>query len=132
MQYQQILVLNQEIYRLKSEKDIEITKNKGLKQKLKELSKNFNYNYNVSMENQKDKQDLNKVLKDFRDWLKFFAVPRVTKGFMNNNTFFPEMAVDSSKQSFAALLPKDDATNYKLLRPNFFIFFEAYEGIIMA
>lgn len=44
-------MLNQEIYRLKSEKDIEITKNKGLKQKLKELSKNFNYNYNVSMEN---------------------------------------------------------------------------------
>lgn len=29
-------------------------------------------------------------------------------------------------------MPKDDTTNYKLLRPNFFIYFEAYEGIIMT
>lgn len=76
---------------LRQQKETEVKKNKGLKQKLKELSKNFNYNYNVSMENEKDKEDLNKVLKDFRDWLKFFAVPRISKGMMNNNTFFPEM-----------------------------------------
>lgn len=75
------------------------------------------------MENEKDKQDLNKVLKDFRDWLKFFAVPRVSKGMMNNNTFFPEMTLENGKDNYEGLLPKDDTTNYKLLRPNFFIYF---------
>lgn len=42
------------------------------------------------------------------------------------------MNLDSSKDTYSNMLPNEDETNYKLLRPNFFIYFEAYEGIIMA
>ena len=123
MQHEEICVLNQIIHKLKNEKEAETKKTAGLKQKLKELAKNYNYTYNVTADNERDKQDLNKVLKDFRDWLKFISVPRVSKGMMNDNTFFPEMVVPQTAETYGLVLPKDDLSNYKLLRPNFFIYF---------
>lgn len=51
MQAEEILSLNQIIYKLKHDKESEIKKTSGLKQKLKELSKNYNYSYNMSVDN---------------------------------------------------------------------------------
>lgn len=36
------------------------------------------------------------------------------------------MVVDNHAETYGLVLPKDDQSNYKLLRPNFFIYFEAY------
>ena len=132
MQHEQLYTLTQSLHKLKTDRDAEIKKTSGLKQKLKDLSKNYNYSYNASADNETNKQDLSQILKDFRDWLQFITVPRMAKGMMNNNTFFPEMIIQNAKETYGLILPKDDPVNYKILKPNFFIYFEAYEGIIIA
>lgn len=80
---------------VKEEKENELKKNKGLKQKIKELTKSFNYSYNGAIDNDKDQGDLHNVIRDFREWLKFYSVERISKGMTNNSTFFPEAAVEN-------------------------------------
>jgi predicted DNA binding CopG/RHH family protein len=70
----------------------------------------------VNPDQEEDKQDLDKIIKEFKEWLMIISVPKV--------------ATHSSAQG-EQQQKLGDEVNVKLLRPNFYIFFEAFENTLL-
>lgn len=67
----------------------------------------------VNPDQEEDKQDLDKIIKEFKDWLMIISVPKVP-------TNHPQQHQDSQERI------NNEEVNVKLIRPNFYIFFEAF------
>jgi hypothetical protein len=67
----------------------------------------------VNPDQEEDKQDLDKIIKEFKEWLMIISVPKVAL---------------SGEQVQGR---SGEEVNVKLLRPNFYIFFEAFEGTLI-
>lgn len=121
-----------------------ITKIKILKEKNKQLLHSFNFSIVVNPDQEEDKLELDKIIKSFQEWLKIISVPRVNynssginpQAFMENlnasnndstkNSTMPLATNNGSNQNLSdqsEYLPDPENINYKLLKPNFFIFF---------
>jgi hypothetical protein len=121
-----------------------ITKIKILKEKNKQLLHSFNFSIVVNPDQEEDKLELDKIIKSFQEWLKIISVPRVNynssginpQTFMENlnasnndstkNSTTPPATNNGSNQNLSdqsEYLPDPENINYKLLKPNFFIFF---------
>ena len=83
---------------------------KMLKDKNKQLLNYFNMSNLANPDQEEDKHDLDKVIKEFKEWLQVISVPKVGQGG------------DQPQQKELAF----GEVNAKLLRPNFYIFFEAF------
>jgi hypothetical protein len=62
----------------KNEKERAMNKIKILKEKNKQLLNYFNLSNVVNPDQEEDKQDLDKIIKEFKDWLKVISVPKVS------------------------------------------------------
>lgn len=67
----------------------------------------------VNPDQEEDKQDLDKIIKEFKDWLMIISVPKVPNSH-------PPQHQDSQERI------NSEEVNVKLIRPNFYIFFEAF------
>lgn len=54
------------------------------------------------------------------------SIPRVNGSTIDTKSLLEDMTIKEKEY-----MPDPDNLNYKLLKPNFFIFFEAYEKTIM-
>lgn len=73
----------------------------------------------VNPDQEEDKQDLDKIIKEFKDWLMIISVPKVP----NQN---PQPQQDPQERM------NNEEVNVKLIRPNFYIFFEAFENTLLV
>ena len=56
-----------------------------LKDKNRQLLNYFNMNNAVNPDHQEEKQDLDKIIKEFKDWLMIISVPKVNLNFIPQN-----------------------------------------------
>lgn len=56
-----------------------------LKDKNRQLLNYFNMNNAVNPDQQEEKQDLDKIIKEFKDWLMIISVPKVNLNFIPQN-----------------------------------------------
>lgn len=73
----------------------------------------------VNPDQEEDKQDLDKIIKEFKEWLMIVSVPKVNSIQGNKNQEDNQESVQNNE------------VNVKLLKPNFYIFFEAFENTLL-
>jgi hypothetical protein len=97
------------------------SKIKLLKDKNKQLLNYFNMSNVVNAEQEEDKQDLDRIIKEFKEWLQIMSVPKVTIS----------SPLQLELQEGRTETMGNNEVDVKLLRPSFYIFFEAYENTLV-